>query len=41
MLYKVRKQGGKDILASIAKKSNKTRWKTCTCQHWPIYLANA
>ena len=35
---KVRKQGGNNALASIAIKSKETRWKACTCQHWPIYL---
>ena len=39
--YKVRKQDGKDTLASIAIKTKETRWKACSCQHWPIYLANA
>ena len=39
--YKSKKQGGKDTLASIAIKSKETMWKTCTCQHWSVYLANA
>ena len=38
LLEKVRKQDGKDTLASIAIKSKETRWKACTCQHWPILM---
>ena len=30
----------KDTLASIYK-IKEAGWKACTCQHWPIYLANA
>ena len=36
LLQKVRKPGREQALASIAIKSKATRWKTCTCQHWPL-----
>ena len=39
--YKSKETGEKDTLGSIAVKSKETRRKVSTCQHGPIYLANA